>query len=81
MANWPAKPERPPGVNHASNPTSGRLLTKCFREWNVANMQTINGLHIPQSLGEIVTPTNTALIVYDMQVGIVRQIPRGQEIT
>lgn len=44
-------------------------------------MQTINGLRIPQSLGEIVTPTNTALIVYDMQVGIVRQIPRGQEIT
>ena len=44
-------------------------------------MQTINGLHIPQSLAEIITPENTALIVYDMQVGIVRQIAQGQEIT
>lgn len=44
-------------------------------------MQTIYGLTIPQSLSEIINPENTALIVYDMQVGIVPQIANGQEIT
>ena len=39
------------------------------------------GLSIPKSLEELVSPRNTALVVYDMQVGIVRQIANGQEIT
>lgn len=43
-------------------------------------MKEFAGITIPQSLDEIVTPRNTALIVYDMQVGIVKQIKNGQEI-
>lgn len=44
-------------------------------------MQEFSGITIPGSLEEIVTPQNTALIVYDMQAGITRQIRNGQEIT
>lgn len=44
-------------------------------------MQEFAGIKVPQSLEEIISPRNTALIVYDMQVGIVRQIKNGQGIT
>jgi len=44
-------------------------------------MQEFSGIKIPESLEEIVTPQNTALIVYDMQAGITRQVRNGQEIT
>src|ERR1700758_1800474 len=44
-------------------------------------MREFAGIRIPQSLEEIISPQNTALIVYDMQVGIVGQIKNGQEIT
>lgn len=44
-------------------------------------MNHFYGLTIPQSLEELVSPQNTALVVYDMQVGIVRQIANGREIT
>jgi len=44
-------------------------------------MKEFAGITIPQSLEEIIAPQNTALIVYDMQVGIVRQIKNGQQIT
>jgi len=44
-------------------------------------MQEFSGIKIPRSLEEIITPENTALIVYDMQAGITRQISNGQEIT
>lgn len=44
-------------------------------------MNDFYGLSIPQSLEELVSPENTALVVYDMQVGIVRQIANGREIT
>jgi biuret amidohydrolase len=44
-------------------------------------MQEFSGIRIPGSLEEIINPQHTALIVYDMQVGIVRQIKNGQEIT
>jgi nicotinamidase-related amidase len=43
-------------------------------------MQEFAGIKIPGSLEEIVTPQNTAIIVYDMQVGIVPQIKNGPEI-
>jgi biuret amidohydrolase len=39
------------------------------------------GLNIPQTLDDICDPTRLALIVYDMQVGIVKQIENGQQIT
>jgi len=44
-------------------------------------MLKFEGLTIPQSLEEIVSPQNTALIVYDMQAGITPQIANGAEIT
>ena len=44
-------------------------------------MQEFAGIKIPQSLVEIITPHNTAFIVYDMQAGIVAQIKNGPEIT
>jgi len=44
-------------------------------------MNEFAGITIPQSLDEIISPQNTALIVYDMQVGIVRQITNGQQVT
>lgn len=44
-------------------------------------MLTFRGLTIPQSLQEIISPQNTALIVYDMQAGIIPQIANGAEIT
>src|SRR6516225_375416 len=43
-------------------------------------MQEFAGIIIPRSLDEIITPQNTALIVYDMQVGIVGQVKNGQEV-
>jgi biuret amidohydrolase len=44
-------------------------------------MQEFRGIQIPRSLEEIVSPENTALIVYDMQAGITRQIANANEIT
>ena len=43
-------------------------------------MKTAYGLEIPDSLRELVNPKRCALIVYDMQVGIVRQIKHGPAI-
>jgi nicotinamidase-related amidase len=54
-------------------------LNKLPTEGN--GMLTFQGLTIPQSLEEIISPQNTALIVYDMQAGITRQIANGAEIT
>src|SRR5215467_9505309 len=44
-------------------------------------MQDFAGVKIPESLDEIIRPRQTALVVYDMQVGIVKQIPNGRAIT
>src|ERR1700686_1397469 len=44
-------------------------------------MQQAFELDIPQTLDDICDPTRLALVVYDMQVGIVKQIENGQEIT
>src|SRR6266403_4549081 len=44
-------------------------------------MQRAFGLDIPQTLDEICNPTSLALVVYDMQVGILNQIANGREIT
>ena len=40
-------------------------------------MEQCFGLTIPQTLAEVCDPTRVALIVYDMQVGIVSQLPDG----
>lgn len=44
-------------------------------------MQRAFGLDIPQVLNEVCDPARLALVVYDMQVGIVNQIADGGEIT
>ncbi len=44
-------------------------------------MQRAYGLDIPQTLEDVCHPTRLALVVYDMQVGIVSQIAQGREIT
>src|SRR6266567_281684 len=44
-------------------------------------MQRAFGLDIPQTLDDVCDPTRLALVVYDMQVGIVTQIENGQHIT
>jgi nicotinamidase-related amidase len=44
-------------------------------------MQRAFGLNIPQTLDDVCDPARLALIVYDMQVGIVNQIENGQQIT
>lgn len=44
-------------------------------------MQRAFGLSIPQTLEDVCDPTRLALVVYDMQVGIVKQIENGREVT
>lgn len=44
-------------------------------------MQRAFGLKIRQALEDVCDPTSLALIVYDMQVGIVSQIENGRQIT
>jgi nicotinamidase-related amidase len=44
-------------------------------------MQRAFELDIPQTLADVCDPSRLALIVYDMQVGIVKQIENGQRIT
>ena len=44
-------------------------------------MQRAFGLNIRQTLEDVCDPSSMALIVYDMQVGIVRQIANAPEIT
>src|SRR5262249_25838813 len=45
------------------------------------NMKTPNGLSIPQTLEEVCDPQRVALLVYDMQVGILSQIKNAEDIT
>jgi nicotinamidase-related amidase len=44
-------------------------------------VQQVYGLDIPRNLEEACDPRRLALIVYDMQIGILRQIAHGAEIT
>jgi nicotinamidase-related amidase len=43
-------------------------------------MEKAYGLEIPQSLDEVCDPTRLGLIIYDMQVGILRQLRDGSEL-
>jgi len=43
-------------------------------------MQHALGLNIPQTLSEMCDPRTMAVLVYDMQIGIVQQIKNGSEI-
>jgi len=44
-------------------------------------MKNIFGLSIPQALEDVCDPQRVALLVYDMQVGILSQLKNGDEIT
>jgi biuret amidohydrolase len=44
-------------------------------------MQRAFGLQVPETLGEACAPSRAALIVYDMQLGVLRQIATAQEVT
>lgn len=44
-------------------------------------MKTVGPLEIPETLTDICRPDRMALIVYDMQVGIVHQVKGGAAIT
>jgi biuret amidohydrolase len=44
-------------------------------------LQRAYGLEVPQNLKEACDPRRLALIVYDMQVGILRQIQGGDAVT
>ena len=43
-------------------------------------MQSTNTLSIPETLEEVVAPKRTALLVYDMQNGIVPYVQRGESV-
>lgn len=40
-------------------------------------MKSTNGLEIPQTLADLAAPNKTALLIYDMQVGICSQVEGG----
>jgi len=61
-------------------PIQAKMRFDSLGRWNFI-MQRTFGLNIPQTLEEICDPTRLALVVYDMQVGIVKQIENGQQIT
>jgi biuret amidohydrolase len=44
-------------------------------------MQRAYGLDIPQTLKEICDPARLALLVYDMQAGILSQLPGAEQVT
>jgi len=44
-------------------------------------MKRVYGLSIPETLEEVCDPQRVALVVYDMQVGILNQIKNGNQIT
>jgi biuret amidohydrolase len=43
-------------------------------------MDQLNGLEVPQSLSEVCRPERLGLLVYDMQVGILEQIPNRETV-
>ncbi len=43
-------------------------------------MDRFNGLEIPESVGDALQPATLALVVYDMQVGIVEQVADGERV-
>ena len=43
-------------------------------------MLKVQGFTVPRTLEEVISPDNTALLIYDMQAGITRQIANADEI-
>lgn len=56
-------------------------VSECRTQFAKGNdLKTVYGVEIPGSFEELVDPKRCALIVYDMQAGIVRQIEDGSTI-
>ena len=51
-----------------------------MRRCRVSPVDQLNGLDVPQSLAEVCRPDKLALVVYDMQVGILQQIPDRERV-
>jgi biuret amidohydrolase len=47
---------------------------------SVSIMDRFNGLDIPESLADALQPSGLALVVYDMQVGVLREISDGDRV-
>ena len=43
-------------------------------------MERVNGVDVPQSLGDACDPRRLALLVYDMQVGVLAQIADAEAV-
>ena len=43
-------------------------------------MKSFAGVEIPENLQDAVRPDRTALVVYDMQIGILQQLPHGKAV-
>jgi biuret amidohydrolase len=43
-------------------------------------VQEVNGVQVPRTLEDLCRPERMALIVYDMQIGILHQLKDGAEI-
>jgi nicotinamidase-related amidase len=50
------------------------------RRASVPRMERFNDLDIPESLGDALRPATLALVVYDMQVGVLSQIAGGDRV-
>jgi len=44
-------------------------------------MKRVHGLSIPETLEEVCDPQRVALVIYDMQVGILSQVKNGDQVT
>ncbi len=47
----------------------------------LSDMKSIYGINIPQTLEEVCNPQRVALLVYDMQVGILSQLKNPEQVT
>ena len=56
------------------------FITQYTQIAEVMVLQRAYGLEIPQTLEETCTPQRTALIVYDMQIGILGQLAQGEAV-
>jgi nicotinamidase-related amidase len=45
------------------------------------SMKRVFGIDLPQTLDDVCVPSKLALVIYDMQVGIVRQLKNGEAVT
>src|SRR3712207_4762058 len=64
--------------------TGGRVRRRPRRTGAPATMprmERVEGLEIPATLEEACRPERLALLVYDMQIGVLRQIEDGEGVT